>query len=173
MKEQFPRSPYDSIRGLVYFLRMLDKIRIHAANNLPAGYAEHLGDGFDGRCVRFLGVTYDDVKKLVLEGKADEAIFDWCLANGRKPSEEEIETWSGFMTKRGWRDEASERVAFRLKEAGLEARDLECATMFDFIDLDENRTPPDFRKWEPPRFGARPQPGKEGAVRRGPMGIID
>jgi gluconokinase len=173
MKERFPRSPYDSIRGLVYFARMLDKIRIHAANELPAGYQEHLGDGFDGRCLRLLGVSYDDVKKLVLEGQKDEAVLDWCLANGRKPNEEEIETWSGFMTKRGWRDEASERVAFRLKEAGLEARDLDCATMFDFIDLDEDRTPPDFRKWEPPRLGTQPSPGKEGAARRGPMGLID
>ncbi len=44
MKEQFPRSPYDSIRGLVYFPRMLDKIRIHAAGKLPEVYHEHLGD---------------------------------------------------------------------------------------------------------------------------------
>jgi len=153
MKEQFPRSPYDAIRGLVYFPRMLDKIRIHAAGKLPLGYQEHLGDGFDGRCLRLLGVAYEDVKKRVLAGETDEAVLDWCLAHGRNQTEEEIETWSGFMLKRGWRDDASERVAFRLKEAGLEARDKECVTMFDFIELDEGRTPPDFRKWEPPRLG--------------------
>jgi len=154
MKEQFPRSPYDSIRGLVYFLRMLDKIRIHAAGKLPEPYHEHLGDGFDGRCVRFLGVAYEDVKQRVLAGEKDEAVLDWCLANGRNPNEEEIDVWSGFMTKRGWRDDASERIAFRLKEAGLEARDKDCATMFDFIDIDEGRTPPDLGKWEPPRLSA-------------------
>ncbi len=154
MKEQLPRSPYDAIRGLVYFPRMLDKIRIHAAGNLPPAYQPHLGDGFDGRCLRFLGVSYEEVKKHVLAGESDEAVLDWCLAHGRKPTEEDIETFSGFMMKRGWRDEASDRVAFRLKEAGLEARDKEAVTMFDFIDLDEGRTPPDLRKWEPPRFGA-------------------
>jgi len=154
MKEQFPRSPYDSIRGLVYFLRMLDKIRIHAAGKLPEPYHEHLGDGFDGRCVRFLGVAYEDVKQRVLAGEKDEAVLDWCLANGRNPNEEEIDVWSGFMTKRGWRDDASERIAFRLKEAGLEARYKDCATMFDFIDIDEGRTPPDLGKWEPPRLSA-------------------
>jgi gluconokinase len=152
MPEKFPRSPYDAINGLVYFPRMLDKIRIHAAGQLPKGYAEHLGDGFDGRCLRFLGVSYDDVKKLVLAGEPDDKVFAWCLANGRKPTAEDIETWSGFLMKRGWRDEASDRVAFRIKEAGIETRDKECVTMFDFIDLDEGRTPPDFRKWEPPRI---------------------
>ncbi len=152
MAEQVPRSPYDALKGLVYFPRMLDKIRLHAAGTLPQPYHEHLGSGFDGRCLNFLGVNYDDVKKLVLAGKLDEAVLDWCLVNGHKPNEEQIEVWSGFMLKRGWRDEASERVAFRLKEAGLEARDREAATMFDFIDLDEGRTPPDFTKWEPPRI---------------------
>jgi gluconokinase len=171
MKEKFPRSPYDVIGGLVYFPRMLDKIRIHAAGNLPVGYHEHLGDGFDGRCLRFLSVSYEDVKKQALANKSDQAVLDWCFAHGRKPGEEEIEAWSAFMMKRGWRDEVSDRIAFRLKEAGLEARDAECATMFDFIDLDEERTPPDLRKWEPPRIGTKPKPPE--GLRRSGMGLID
>ena len=141
------------MKGLVYFPRMLDKIRLHAAGRLPQAYHEFLGGNFDGRCLNLLGVTYDAVKQQVASGAGDEEIFHWCLANGRNPNAEEIETWSGFMCKRGWRDEASERVAIRLKEAGLESRDAEVATMFDFIEIDEGRTPPDFRKWEPPRFG--------------------
>ncbi|HEX4139477.1 MAG TPA: DUF5069 domain-containing protein [Candidatus Methylacidiphilales bacterium] len=154
MKEQFPRSPYDALRGLVYFPRMLDKIRLQAAGRLPAVYHDYLGDGFDGRCVRFLGVSYNDVDQRVLAGDSDEAVLDWCLANGRNPNEEEIDVWSNFMKKRGWRDEAHERVLVRIKESGLEARAAECVTMFDYIDIDEGRTPPDFRNWEPPRSGA-------------------
>ncbi len=152
MAEKFPRSPYDELRGLVYFPRMLDKIRIHAEGVLPPLYLKHLGQDFDGRCLRLLGVAYEDVKKLVLAGESDEKVLDWCLVNGRKPTEEDIETWSGFMMKRGWRDDASERVIFRIKESGIESRDKEIVTMFDFIDIDEGRTPPDFRKWEPPRL---------------------
>jgi gluconokinase len=152
MAEQFPRSPYDAVKGLVYFPRMLDKIRLHAAGVLPAVYHKHLGIDFDGRCLSLLHVKYDDVRKLVLAGEADEAILEWCYQNGRRLTEQEVETWSGFMMKRGWRDEASDRIIFRLKEAGLEHRDKEAVTMFDFIDLDEGRTPPDFKKWEPPRI---------------------
>jgi hypothetical protein len=153
MSEQFPRSPYDAVKGLVYFPRMLDKIRLKAAGKLPAAYEEFLGSNFDGRCQNLLGVSYDDVKKQVAAGGSDEAILDWCLANGRKPTAEDIETWSGFMIKRGWRDDASPRVLFRLKEAGLEHLDAKVATMFDFIEVDEKRTPPDFTKWEHPRAG--------------------
>jgi gluconokinase len=152
MKEPFPRSPYDALSGLVYFPRMLDKIRIHAAGNLPPIYQKHLGTDFDGRCLRLLGVSYEDVKQRVLAGESDQTVLDWCLAHGRKPTPEDIETWSGFMMKRGWRDEASDRIVFRLKESGIEGRDADCVTMFDFIDVDEGRTPPDFRKWEPPRI---------------------
>ena len=153
MAEQLPRSPYDAVKGLVYFPRMLDKIRLYAAGNLPKPYHEHLGGGFDERCLNFLKIKYEDLRKKVLAGGSDEQVLEWCYENGHKPTEEEVEIWSGFMLKRGWRDEASDRVAFRLKEAGLEGRDKEAVTMFDFIDLDEGRTPPDFKKWEPPRLG--------------------
>jgi hypothetical protein len=153
MSESFPCSPYQAVRGLVYFPRMLDKIRLHAAGTLPKAYEEFLGSNFDGRCLNLLGVTYDDVKKRVAAGDSDEAILDWCLASGRHPTAEDIETWSGFMIKRGWRDDASPRIFFRLKEAGLEQLDAQVATMFDFIDIDEKRTPPDFTKWEHPRAG--------------------
>ncbi len=151
MSVKFPRSPYDAINGLVYFLRMLDKIRINAEGALPEGYAKHLGGGFDERCLNFLGVKYEDMTARVLAGEPDEKVFEWCLANGRKPTEEDIEVWSGFMQKRGWRDEARERVVFRIKESGLEARAKEIVTMFDYIDIDEGRTPPDFSALEPER----------------------
>ena len=142
MADKLPRSPYDTVKGLVYFPRMLDKIRLHAAGVLPKDYHEHLGKGFDGRCVNFLGVKYDDVRKLALAGEKDEAVLEWCYQHGRRPTEEEIETWSGYMQKRGWRDDVSDRLANRLKEAGLGDRAKEVATMFDFIDVDEGRKPP-------------------------------
>ena len=152
MAEKFPRSPYDVVGGLVYFPRMVDKIRLRAAGNLPKDYHEFMGDGFDGRCVRFLHVSYEALRERVLSAKeSDEALLEWCHTQGPRPTEEEIEIWSDFMRKRGWRDEARERVEFRMKEAGLEARMAEAKTMFDFIEIDEGRTPPDFSKWEPPQ----------------------
>lgn len=143
----YPCSPYKETLGLVYFARMVDKIRLHAAGRLAPEYVENLGGGpgsslFDARCCRFLGIRYDDLVKYVLDHPeaGDEAVLEWAFSNGRRPSEEEIEIWNAFMMKRGWRDAAVERLAFRLRERGFPL-DGSIATMFDYIDADEGRPP--------------------------------
>lgn len=141
MKIDGLRSPYVLTRGLAYFARMVDKIRLNAAGKLPPDYVENLGGGFDERCLNFLGIRYEDLTARVLsEGGSDEDLLEWALAHGSHPNEEQIEIWTEFMRKRGWNDVATERVLFRLKEAGLEHR-TDIVTMFDFIDLDEGRDP--------------------------------
>ena len=134
------RSPYETVGGLVYFGRMLAKIRLRAQDKLPADYHQNLGIGFDARCCNFLQVKHEDVVARVKLGGTDEDVLQWCFENGRKPSDEEIEIWNGFMCKRGWRDESSGRLAQRLKESGLIQR-TDTQTMFDYIDADEGRPP--------------------------------
>lgn len=135
------RSPYDQVGGIVYFGRMLDKIRLKAEGTLPEEWAAMVGPGhagsFDSRCCSFLHIDYADLVAETLKGASDSELLDWAFAKGRKPTAEEIEVWNGFMTKRGWRDAASQRVRERLKEIGLEPDIVR--TMFDFIDLDEGR----------------------------------
>ena len=132
------RSPYDKVGELVYFGRMLDKIRLHAKGQLPADYVPNLGAGFDGYCCRFLNVKYEDVVARVKLGGEDEDVLEWCFENGHKPEDEEIEIWSTYMRKRGWRDDASKRLGERKKESGLENRD-DIQAFFDYIDADEDR----------------------------------
>lgn len=135
------RSPSAQVKGLVYFGRMLDKIRLHAQGKLPAAWQEMRGPSsantFDARCCRFLGVDYSILEAEVLKGGSDEAILDWAFRTGRKPTDEEIEIWNAFLTKRGWRDGATQRLHERLAELGLPPGTVE--TMFEFIDLDEGR----------------------------------
>lgn len=132
------RSPRDKVGGIVYLGRMLDKIRLHARNELPSDYVENLGGGFDERMINFFLVSYEEVKKQVLAGQTDEQVLAWCCENGRKPTEQDIEIWNDFMTKRGWNDSVASRVAERKAEAGFSDRD-DIVTMFDFIDADEGR----------------------------------
>ena len=47
--ENLPRSPFDTLGGLLYFPRMLDKIRLKARDDLAEGYVPLLGKGFDNR----------------------------------------------------------------------------------------------------------------------------
>ena len=134
------RSPYVQTGGLYYFARMLDKIRLHAAGELPLDYHANLGSGFDARCTSFLWIEYPELVARVKQGGSDEEILEWCFQRGRKPSAEEIEIWNEFMRKRGWNDEMSERLALRKREGGFGDRD-DIQTFFDFIDLDEGRDP--------------------------------
>ena len=72
------RSPYSKVGGIVYFGRMLDKIRLHAAAKLPADYTGNVGKGFDGRCVAFLRVDYNALKARTIAGDlGDEALLAW------------------------------------------------------------------------------------------------
>jgi carbohydrate kinase (thermoresistant glucokinase family) len=141
------RSPYIKVGRIVYFGRMLDKIRLHAAGKLPTEYQPNLGQGFDGRCCSFLGVNYDALKTRTLAGDLDDAqLLAWAEQQGRTRSDEDYEVWNGFMMKRGFRDPAAEILAKRIRESALEAKPI--VTMFDYLDFDEGRDPVVTRAWE-------------------------
>ncbi|HYG25159.1 MAG TPA: DUF5069 domain-containing protein [Verrucomicrobiae bacterium] len=135
------RSPFDQIDGIVYFGRMIDKIRLAAAGKLPpdwqAARGTSMSTSFDSRCCRFLQIDYAKLEIETLKGGSDEELLDWAFKNGRRPSEEEIEIWNAFMIKRGWRDAGTQRLNERLAELGLPPGTVQ--TMFEFIDLDEGR----------------------------------
>ena len=136
---EFPlRSPAAKVGGIFHFGRMLDKVRIHARGQLPPDYQANLGKGFDGSCVKFLGVDYGELTERVLQDGTDEEILAWCVERGRRPSEREIHIWNEFMRKLGWNDEVTETLKRRKREGGLEHRS-DIQTMFQFIDADEGR----------------------------------
>lgn len=134
----YPKSPSDTLGGIVYLPRMIEKIRLHASGSLHPDLHANLGKGFDERCASFLGVSYDALRDIVLQGADDQACLDWCLANGSHPSEEQIEIWNDFMRKRGWNDDVTEILLRRKKESDFENR-TDIQTMFQYIDADEGR----------------------------------
>ncbi len=124
---------------------MLDKIRLDAAGKLPEGWqaarGQNMKNSFDDRTCRFLHIDYTALEAETLKGeKSDEQLLEWTFMHGRQPSEDEIEIWNGFMTKRGWRDTGTQRLNERLAEIGLPPGTVQ--TMFEFIDLDEGRLKP-------------------------------
>src|SRR6266513_707704 len=137
-----PCSDYRKTKGLIYFARMLDKIRLNAAGRLAPGYFLGVEDPtvFDARCTRFLGVNYDALVARTLEGGSDDEILDWCFSRGRKPGEEEIEIWNAFIAKRGWRDAGSAELQEAKERLGWGGRD-EIQTWVDLHDAEEGRNP--------------------------------
>ena len=136
----FPKSPREAIRGMIYFPRMLDKIRLHARGELGSEYQENLGRPrtADGMCCNFLRVDYAELRERVLQGGTDEEILDWCFERGRAANEADIRVWNGFIAKLGWRDFASGVLEQRIAEAGIAER-ADIMTIPDLIDFEEGR----------------------------------
>jgi hypothetical protein len=137
------RSGYAKVGDLVYFGRMLDKIRLSKQGLLPPGY--NLGDQnplfFDGVCCRFLHVEYGQFVDQVGADRSDGEILEWAYQAGRRPTQDEIRFWNSFMTKCGWRDNSNASLNRWKKRLGLEHR-ADVQTFFDLYDADEGRDLP-------------------------------
>ena len=143
MKVEGLKGCFENTRGIFYFARMCSKIRLHAEGKLPKDYHEELGQGFDGRTCRYFGVHYEDVKGQVLSGKTDAEVLDWCFANGRRLTEEEILIYNSFISKRGWHDDETDgSFGEMIKKLGLRDHG-GVLTYFDLIEMDEGRWYPD------------------------------
>lgn len=135
-----PISAYQETSGVVYFARMLSKIRLHAAGELRADFHANLGNGADGRMCDFLRVDYTALRERTLAGGTDDEVLEWCYQTGRRLSKGDVIVWNGFALKLGWNDFASGRLQRVKQEAGLADRD-DIQTMPQFFEVDEGRKP--------------------------------
>ena len=136
----YPMSPKEMTGGLMYFPRMLDKIRLHGCGNLGADYHENFGRrrAADGMMCNFLRIEHAAVCKRVQEGGTDDEILEWCYANGRRLNDGDIMVWNGFISKLGWNDFATPFLEhFKQRENATHRTDIQ--TIPDLIDLDEGR----------------------------------
>ena len=136
----YPKSPTEMTSGMMYFPRMLDKIRLHARGELAESYHANLGrpKTVDGACTNFLRVNYNVLCQRVLKGGTDEEILEWCYQNGRRLNEGDLTVWNGFVTKLGWNDYATPLLQETKEKYGIAHR-TDINTIPELIDLDEER----------------------------------
>jgi hypothetical protein len=136
----YPKSPKEMTKGMMYFPRMLDKIRLHGRGELGEEYHANLGRPrtADGACTNFLRVNYGVLTQRVLKGGTDEEILDWCYTNGRRLNEGDLIVWNEFISKLGWNDFASPLLDEGKQTLGISDR-TDIATVCEFIDFDEKR----------------------------------
>ena len=110
----YPKSPKEMTGGMMYFPRMLDKIRLHERGELSEDYHANLGRPrtADGACTNFLRINYGVLRQRVFKGGTDEEILEWCYTNGRRLNEGDLLVWNGFASKLGWNDFASAQLSF-------------------------------------------------------------
>jgi Domain of unknown function (DUF5069) len=138
----YPKSPKEMTKGMMYFPRMLDKIRLHLRGALHEDYQENFGalKAADGVCCNFLRVHHRDLIERVKQDGTDEEILEWCFEKGRRLNDGDLFVWNGFASKLGWRDSITPRLEQRKKEMGIADRnDIQCIP--DLIDFDEGRLP--------------------------------
>lgn len=140
MNQKVPNSAYDQVGGMVYFSRLLSKIRLFSEGELPMEYHANLGNGADAWCANFLRVSYENLRARVLAGGTDEEILEWCFQSGRRLNPDDLLVWNSFATKLGIDDLATSTLDRCKADAGLAHRD-DLRTMFEFFDVDEGRKP--------------------------------
>lgn len=137
------RSPYDkTVGGLHHLGRMLDKIRLQLAGQLPEDFQRNYGlsVGLDGQLCGFLNVAFADVEARVRESGTDAEIAEWIFARGLRPNRTQTMVWNEHSRKLGWNDRVSPYLR-QLKEESAYATCTAC-TSFDLIEVSEGREPP-------------------------------
>jgi gluconokinase len=131
------RSPRETVCGLYYFARMIDKIRLHLRGQLPDEYKPNFGlqNGLDGLLAQFLNLSHNEIIDRVRDRGTDEEILEWCFSKGLRPNETQIRIWNSFAEKIDWRDRAAATVERVKKQMGR----ADIATIFDCIDANEGR----------------------------------
>jgi gluconokinase len=127
-------------KGLWYFPRMLDKIRMHLKGELHSDYQDNFGgpQTADSALCNFLRIHHRDLVERVKQGGSDEEILEWCFEKGRPLNEGDVFVWNGFISKLGWRDRVAPRLEARKQALGItDRKDIECIA--DLIDFDEER----------------------------------
>jgi hypothetical protein len=136
----YPKSPKEKAGGMMYFPRMLDKIRLFAKAELGEEYHPNMGKprSADGACLNFLRVNYNELCERVRQGGTDEEILEWCFEKGRRLNEGDLLVWNEFMTKFGWKDFATPMLERQKQDLGITDRD-DIETIGDLIDFEEQR----------------------------------
>jgi hypothetical protein len=109
--QQFSCSARTELDGIIYFPRMLDKIRLMEAGKLHPDLHQNLGRGMDLWLCQFLGVDYEELKLKVLSGASDDEALAWAREHGVSRPGYELAWFSAYMKTRGFRDDLSDRCA--------------------------------------------------------------
>lgn len=138
----FPRSGRDTLGGVVYLARAIDKVRADLAGTV----GEYIAACPQSRKVYdFFGVTPEQFRGAVGDNPKDESVLLWLQEHGqRQPSKEDVQRFNETMLADGPSAENARAVGYlkqTLEEAG-QAHRTDVRTYVDMQDLEEGRPVP-------------------------------
>lgn len=129
-----PRSPRVRLGGYALLPRMLDKGRATIAGK---NGEYHYNCPLDQRCLEFLGVSADALKKQLASGKGDGEILAWIQKTSKKKhTDVEIAAWSAHGEQRVPTD-AESRTYFNELHSKTAPKREDIASWFDLLDVDD------------------------------------
>lgn len=136
----YPRSGRDTVGGVAFLPRTIDKTRAHLAGT--AGDYNALR-GLSSRVFELYGVTPEQFVEAVRGNETDEDVQRWLKDHGtRQPTQEEIERHNEGVLSAGPRDEEGlARYRANLEKLGFGDR-TDVRTHVEAEDLEEGREVP-------------------------------
>ena len=133
-----PRSPYESLGGIVFLPRAIDKARADLAGSLGEYISRR---GFSKDLVDFLGLSVEDFTEAVRTRATDASVWDWVKSQMTR-TPDEIAAWNTrMMTRAPVTPESKQRYLTGLEKMGQGHR-VDLVRQFDRLDLDEGRDVP-------------------------------
>jgi len=134
LNHAFPRSPKETLDGIVHFARIIDKVRAKGAGLI----GEYIYPcPLDQMLLGFFEIDAEDFFKVV-QGKTDKEIALWLRAHGVRRSDVEIARWNTNFLNR--KPVNAEEEAHFLKQKNRLAPDrTDIITWVDLLDVDEGR----------------------------------
>jgi hypothetical protein len=138
LTKQAPRSPHETMAGIVSLPRVIDKARANAEGTL----GEYDVDcPHDRPVLEFLGVDFPAFSAKIRELNYDDAAIEsWARSRlaGRSPAD--IQAFND--SRRAWAPDAHSQPYYDKLHAQVAADRPDVTTWFDLLDLDEGRTVP-------------------------------
>ncbi len=132
-----PRSCYVRLGGYVILPRLIDKARASLAGKLGAYYDGP--EGMNGHFLRFVGIDYADLRRVIADGLGDAEILAWITEHALHPRQPwEIAAWSAYQANRPVDSDAETLEQFAQSMRQLHADREDIKTRFDFLDLDDH-----------------------------------
>src|SRR5438874_5331720 len=139
LTKDVPRSPYETLGGIVFLPRAIDKMRALIAGTLSEYNARF---GTSERMFRVLfGLTADEFEQIVRDHPTDDGVLA-ALRRRALLTPEQIEDWNELAINGGPLDEQDWTEHWQRLEASGHGHRREIVTQFDRLDLDEGREVP-------------------------------
>ena len=135
----YPRSGRETLGGMLFLPRSIDKMRAHIAGT--AGEYKAL-TGMSDQLFDLFGVTADQFQEAVAANIGDDGVLQWLYTHGRQPAPGAIEAYNAqLLAHTPATEERMARFRADLASAGHGDR-TDVTTFMDKQDLEEGRKVP-------------------------------